>query len=70
MMAHHPKLMQAWMPFRNHVVANRTLTTHDHRIAVRRVPVKYFSHQSGPGLLWLPTSFQRNPQAPLPQSHR
>ncbi len=25
MTAHHTKLMQTWMPFRNHVVANSTL---------------------------------------------
>jgi 4-carboxymuconolactone decarboxylase len=36
MMAHHPKLMQAWMPFRNHVVANSTLSARQRELIILR----------------------------------
>jgi alkylhydroperoxidase family enzyme len=36
MMAHHPKLMQAWMPFRNHVVANSTLLARQRELIILR----------------------------------
>jgi len=36
MMAHHPALMQAWMPFRNHVVANSTLSARQRELLILR----------------------------------
>lgn len=36
MMAHHPALMKAWMPFRNHVVANSTLTARQRELLILR----------------------------------
>jgi alkylhydroperoxidase family enzyme len=36
MLAHHPKLMQAWMPFRNHVVANSTLSARHRELIILR----------------------------------
>ena len=36
MMAHHPKLMQAWMPFRNHIVANSTLSARHRELIILR----------------------------------
>jgi len=36
MMAHHPALMKAWMPFRNHVVANSTLSARQRELLILR----------------------------------
>jgi len=36
MMAHHPALMNAWMPFRNHVVANSTLSARQRELLILR----------------------------------
>ena len=36
MMAHHPALMTAWMPFRNHVVANSTLSARQRELIILR----------------------------------
>ena len=36
MMAHHPDLMSAWMPFRNHVVANSSLTSRQRELLILR----------------------------------
>ena len=36
MMAHHPTLMKAWMPFRNHVVANSTLSARQRELLILR----------------------------------
>lgn len=36
-MAHHPALMQAWMPFRNHVVADSTLLPRHRELLILRV---------------------------------
>ena len=36
MMAHHPSLMKAWMPFRNHVVANSTLSARQRELLILR----------------------------------
>lgn len=36
MMAHHPKLLQAWMPFRNHVVSNSALTGRHRELIILR----------------------------------
>jgi 4-carboxymuconolactone decarboxylase len=35
-MAHHPELMKAWMPFRNHVVANSTLSARQRELLILR----------------------------------
>ena len=35
-MAHHPALMKAWMPFRNHVVANSTLSARLRELLILR----------------------------------
>jgi len=35
-MAHHPALMQAWMPFRNHVVASSTLLARQRELIILR----------------------------------
>ena len=36
MMAHHPALLNAWMPFRNHVVANSTLSARQRELLILR----------------------------------
>lgn len=36
MMANHPELMKAWMPFRNHVVRNSTLTARQRELIILR----------------------------------
>ena len=36
MMAHHPALMKAWMPFRNHVVANSALSARQRELLILR----------------------------------
>ena len=36
MLAHHPALMKAWMPFRNHVVANSTLSARHRELLILR----------------------------------
>ena len=36
MMAHHPALMNAWMPFRNHVVADSTLSARQRELLILR----------------------------------
>ena len=36
MMAHHPALMKAWMPFRNHVVADSTLSARQRELLILR----------------------------------
>jgi len=36
MLAHHPALMKAWMPFRNHVVANSTLSARQRELLILR----------------------------------
>lgn len=36
MMAHHPALLKAWMPFRNHVVANSTLSPRHRELLILR----------------------------------
>ncbi len=36
MMAHHPALLKAWMPFRNHVVANSTLSARQRELLILR----------------------------------
>jgi len=35
-MAHHPALMTAWMPFRNHVVANSSLSARQRELIILR----------------------------------
>ncbi len=35
-MAHHPELLQAWMPFRNHVVANSSLLPRQRELLILR----------------------------------
>ncbi|MCP4048756.1 MAG: carboxymuconolactone decarboxylase family protein [Gammaproteobacteria bacterium] len=35
-MAHHPELMKAWSPFRNHVVANSSLTPRHRELLILR----------------------------------
>ena len=37
MMAHHPALLKAWMPFRNHVVANSTLSPRQRELLILRI---------------------------------
>lgn len=37
MMAHHPALLKAWMPFRNHVVANSTLSPRHRELLILRI---------------------------------
>jgi alkylhydroperoxidase family enzyme len=36
-MAHHPALLKAWMPFRNHVVANSTLSPRHRELLILRI---------------------------------
>ena len=36
MMAHHTALLKAWMPFRNHVVANSTLSARQRELLILR----------------------------------
>ena len=36
MMAHHPELMKAWMPFRNHVVADSQLSARQRELLILR----------------------------------
>lgn len=36
MMAHHPELLQAWMPLRNHVVANSSLSDRQRELIILR----------------------------------
>ena len=36
MMAHHPDLLQAWMPLRNHVVANSSLSSRQRELIILR----------------------------------
>lgn len=36
MMAHHPALMKAWMPFRNHVVSNSSLSARQRELVILR----------------------------------
>jgi len=36
MMAHHPALLKAWMPFRNHVVGNSTLSARQRELLILR----------------------------------
>jgi len=36
MMAHHPELLQAWMPLRNHVVANSSLSGRQRELVILR----------------------------------
>jgi 4-carboxymuconolactone decarboxylase len=36
MMAHHSALLEAWMPFRNHVVANSTLSARQRELLILR----------------------------------
>ena len=36
MMAHHPALTKSWIPFRNHVVANSTLTARQRELLILR----------------------------------
>ena len=36
MMAHHPKLLEAWMPLRNHVVADSTLSGRQRELIILR----------------------------------
>ncbi len=36
MMAHHPKLLKSWMPLRNHVVANSTLSARQRELIILR----------------------------------
>ena len=46
-MALHPALMTAWMPFRNHVVANSTLTARQRELIILRT-----AHNSGADYEW------------------
>jgi 4-carboxymuconolactone decarboxylase len=39
LMAHHSSLMQAWMPFRNHIVANSTLEPRQRELLILRTAV-------------------------------
>ena len=36
MMAHHPELLQAWMPLRNHIVANSSLSGRQRELIILR----------------------------------
>ena len=37
MMAHHPKLFEAWMPLRNHVVSNSSLSGRHRELIILRI---------------------------------
>jgi 4-carboxymuconolactone decarboxylase len=37
MMAHHPDLLKVWMPFRNHVVGNSTLSARQRELLILRI---------------------------------
>jgi len=37
MMAHHPALLKAWIPFRNHVIANSTLSPRQRELLILRI---------------------------------
>ncbi|MDH3259913.1 MAG: carboxymuconolactone decarboxylase family protein [Acidimicrobiia bacterium] len=46
-MAHHPELLAAWMPLRNHVVANGTLSPRHRELVILRL-----SHRAGVAYEW------------------
>ena len=47
MMAHHPELLRAWMPFRNHVVANSALSARQRELLILRT-----AHNCGSDYEW------------------
>jgi len=47
MMAHHPALLKAWMPYRNHVVADSTLSARQRELLILRT-----AHHCGSNYEW------------------